>query len=230
MRAPKLRWILLGLAVVALIVGGRALLIEWFAAFGEWIASLGPAGLLLYAVAYVLATVLMLPVWFLTIGAGFLFGWIPAAALVFASATIGASVAFLLSRHVARERVARAAARDPRLSAIDRAIAERGWKIVFPLRMSAVVPFVLLNYVCGLSAIRFGQYVVSSAIGMVPLTLLYTGLGSAARRAGLSETQAEVVPDAVAIAILAAGFVITAAVTVYVARLTRGILRKVPSE
>ena len=230
MRAPKLRWILLGLALIALLVAGRALLFEWFAAFGAWIASLGPAGLVLYALAYVIGTVLLLPVWFLTIGAGFLFGWIPAALLVFTSATVGASLAFLISRHLARERVARSAARDPRFAAIDRAIAEKGWKIVFPLRMSAVVPFVLLNYVCGLTAIRFWQYAVASAIGMIPLILLYTGLGDAARRAGLSETQAEVVPDAVAIAILVAGFVITAGVTIYVARLTRGILRRRLSE
>ena len=228
--ASTLRWILLGVALAALLVAGRALIFEGFAAFRAWISSLGPVGLVLYAVAYVLGTVLMLPVWLMTIGAGFLFGWIPAALVVFTGATVGASLAFLIARHLARERVARAAARDPRFTALDHAIADKGWRIVFLLRMSAVVPFVVSNYVYGLTAIRFWQYAVASAIGMIPLILLYTGLGAAARRAGLSETQAEVVPDAVAIAILAAGLVITAGVTVYVARLTRGVLRKESSE
>jgi uncharacterized membrane protein YdjX (TVP38/TMEM64 family) len=229
-RAVQVRWILAGLALVALLVASRALVFEWFAAFGAWIESLGPAGIFLYGIAYVLVTVLLLPAWLMTIGAGFLFGLVPGAAVVLAGQVVGASIAFLIARHLARERVERAAARDPRFAALDRAVAEKGWKIVLLLRMSAVVPFVVSNYVYGLTAIRFWPYVAASAVGMVPLIVLYAGLGVAARRAGLSETQAEVIPDAVAAGILVAGLLITAGVTVYVARLTRGILRKGPTE
>jgi uncharacterized membrane protein YdjX (TVP38/TMEM64 family) len=225
-RAVTIRWILLAVAVAVLLVAGRAVLFEWFAAFGAWVAGLGPAGLVLYAVAYVLVTVLLLPAWLMTIGAGFLFGLVPGSVVVLVGQVVGASCAFLIARHLARDRVERAAARDPRFAALDKAIAEKGWRIVLLLRMSAVVPFVLSNYVYGLTAIRFWPYVGASAVGMVPLILLYVGLGVAARRAGLSETQAEVIPDSVAVAMLVAGLAITAGVTIYVARLTKGILRK----
>ena len=143
-------------------------------------------------------------------------------------ATLGASAAFLIARYLARDRVARAAARDPRFAALDRAIAEKGWRIVLLLRMSAVVPFVLSNYVYGLTAIRFWPYVGASAAGMLPLALLYAGLGAAARRAGHTAAQAETdaIPDALAFGVLAAGLLITIGVTIYVARLTRGILKK----
>ena len=86
-------------------------------------------------------------------------------------------------RYVARERVARAiASRSPRYAAIDRAIGEKGWRIVFLLRLSPLVPFVVSNYFYGLTAIPFGPYVLASAAGMAPLTFLYVSLGVAARQ------------------------------------------------
>jgi uncharacterized membrane protein YdjX (TVP38/TMEM64 family) len=231
--STKLRWALAGILIAALVVASRALPFgEWFAAFGAWIAGLGPAGHVLYAAVYVAVTVLCLPAWLMTIGAGFLFGLWPGSVVVWAGATAGATLSFLIARHLARERVARAAARDVRFTALDLAIAEKGWRIVLLLRMSAVVPFVLSNYVYGLTAIRFWPYVGASAAGMVPLIVLYVGLGAAARRAGASALAAESspLPDAWAIAVLIAGLLITAGVTVYVARLTRGILRGRPTK
>ena len=228
-RATKLRLILAGAVVVALVVAGRSFAFdEWFAAFGSWISGLGPAGYALYIAAYVVVSVLMMPAVLLTVGAGFLFGFVPGTAVALTGATLGASAAFLIARYLARDRVARAAARDPRFAALDRAIAEKGWRIVLLLRMSAVVPFVLSNYVYGLTAIRFWPYVGASAVGMLPLALLYAGLGAAARRAGHTAAQAETdaIPDALAFGVLAAGLLITTGVTIYVTRLTRGILKR----
>ncbi len=232
-RSTTLRWLLAGGAVVALLALGRLLpLAEWLADFGAWIAGLGGLGLVLYAAAHAGVTLLMLPAVLMTIGAGFLFGPYVGSLVALAGATVGATAAFLIARYVARDRVAASAARDPRFAALDRAIGEKGWRIVFLLRMSAVVPFVLSNYVYGLTAIRFGSYVLATALGMIPLTVLWVALGVAARRAGQSELAAETspLPDAWAIAVLAAGILITAGVTVYVAKLTRGILRKEPIE
>ncbi len=232
-RSTTLRWILALAAVVAILAGGRLLpLGDWLADFGAWIAGLGGIGLVLYAAAHAGVTVLMLPAVLMAVGAGFLFGPYVGFLVALAGATVGATAAFLIARYVARDRVATSAARDPRFAALDRAIAEKGWRIVFLLRMSAVVPFVLSNYVYGLTAIRFGSYLLASALGMIPLTVLWVALGAAARRAGQSELAAEAapLPEAWAIAVLAAGLLITAGVTIYVAKLTRGILRTEASE
>ncbi len=221
----KLRIAGAALGALALVVASRSLPFgDWLADFGGWIAGLGALGVLLYAAAHAGVTVLMLPAVLMTIGAGFLFGLLPGAAVALAGATAGCAASFLIARHLARERVARAAARDPRFAALDAAIGERGWRIVFLLRMSAVVPFVLSNYVYGLTAIRFWPYVAASATGMIPLTFLYVALGAAARAAGQSETSASPPPGAWAAAVFATGVLITAAVTVYVARLTRKAL------
>jgi uncharacterized membrane protein YdjX (TVP38/TMEM64 family) len=221
MAAPRaLRWIAPLLVLAALVVVGRVLPFkEWLGAFIGWIDGLGPAGMALYAAVYVLVTVLMLPAWLMTIGAGLLFGFLPGVAVVWAGATAGAAASFLIARYFARDRVARAAERNPKFRALDCAIGEKGWKIVLLLRMSVVVPYVFSNYVYGLTAIRFWPYLAASAVGMVPVIALYVALGAAAARVeGVAEAPP---PGPWTIAALAVGVLITAGVTYYVARLTR---------
>jgi len=214
-------WIVAALIAAALIAFGRVVPFrEWLDAFGRWITSLGPIGLVLWAAAHALVSVLMLPAVLMTIGAGFFFGPVVGTLTALTGATAGAAAAFLIARSVGRGRVARAAERDARFAALDRAIGEKGWRIVFLLRLSALVPFVLSNYAYGLTAIRFWPYVAASAAGMVPLTFLYASLGVAARRLGLS-AEADPPGGAWMAWVLAAGLVITVGVTVYVARLTK---------
>jgi uncharacterized membrane protein YdjX (TVP38/TMEM64 family) len=221
--AKAFRWIAPLLLLAALVVLGRVLpFTRWLAAFTDWIDGLGPAGMALYAAVYALVAVLLLPAWLMTIGAGLIFGFLPGVAVVWTGATAGAAASFLIARYLARARVARAAARNPKFQALDRAIGEKGWKIVLLLRMSVVVPYVFSNYVYGLTAIRFWPYLAASAVGMIPVIALYVALGVAAGRIEGVETAAS--PGPWGAAVLAVGVLITAGVTVYVARLTRRAL------
>ena len=176
-------YIAIVLVVAALVVAGRFLpLREWLREFELWTQSFGLLGDVLYAAAYVPVTILMMPAFLLTLGAGFAFGLSEGFFVAWIGLTAGASVAFLIGRYVARERIARAiASRGPRYAAIDRAIGRKGARIVFLLRLSPLVPFVVSNYFYGLTGIPFGGYVLASAAGMAPLTLLYVSLGAAAR-------------------------------------------------
>ena len=149
--------------------------------FNAWIEGLGTTGIFLYIAVYALVAVLLGPSWLMTIGSGFIFGLLRGAAIVWAGAVIGAALAFLIARHVARERVAKWARKNARFSAIDRAIARKGWKIVLLLRLSPLVPYTISNYLYGLTAIRFLPYVLASAVGMIPLIFLYTYVGVAGR-------------------------------------------------
>ena len=74
---------------------------------------------------------------------------------------------------------------NPRFSAIDRAIARDGRRIVFLLRLSPVFPFNLLNYALGLTRIGFGDFVVAS-LGMIPGTILYVYLGALGGQAAVA--------------------------------------------
>ena len=68
--------------------------------------------------------------------------------------------------------------KHPRFAAIDEAIGESGFKIVFLLRLSPIFPFNLLNYALGVTRVRFRDYVIASLLGMLPGTFLYVYLGS----------------------------------------------------
>ena len=58
--------------------------------------------------------------------------------------------------------------RNEKFAAIDRAVADEGWKIVLLTRLSPVFPFTLLNYAFGLTRVRLSHYVLASWIGMIP--------------------------------------------------------------
>ena len=63
---------------------------------------------------------------------------------------------------------------------IEIAIEEEGWKIVGLLRLAPLIPYNILNYALGLTAVKFWAYFFASAVGILPGTLLYVSLGSVA--------------------------------------------------
>jgi uncharacterized membrane protein YdjX (TVP38/TMEM64 family) len=110
------------------------------------------------------------------------------------------------------------------LSAIDKAAAERGLVVVLLLRLSPIVPFSVLNYLLGLSRVRFSDFALGS-IGMLPGTLLYVYYGRVA--GDLAAVAAGVAPTRgpAAWALLGVGLIATLAVSVLLARLAREQLR-----
>lgn len=144
----------------------------------EWSRGAGFGGVLLYGAGYVLSTVLLLPGSALTLGAGFAWGPVWGVAVVSPVSVVAATAAFVLGRTLLRTRVERRLGSDPRVLAIDRAIGENGLKLVVLLRLSPVLPFNLLNYALALTSVRLRDYLLGSAIGMFPATVLYVYLGS----------------------------------------------------
>lgn len=218
------RLLVAALVVAALLLAGRMLPFrEGLDSFGRWIEGLGPAGYALFIAAYAVVTVLMMPAVLMMIAAGYFFGLVTGVLVVSAGATLGASLAFLIARHLARERVERYAAASPRYAAIDAAVGRKGWPIVFLLRLSPLVPFVVSNYFYGLTAIRFWPYVLASWIGMIPLQFLYVSFGVAGREATVpSEGPAA----AWKWTLLAVGALVTLAATVYAAKIVREALEE----
>ncbi|MGH8982449.1 MAG: TVP38/TMEM64 family protein [Acidimicrobiia bacterium] len=133
-----------------------------------------------FFVAYVVSTVALLPGSILTLAAGFAYGPVWGLALASPASVTGATCAFLLGRTVLRGWAQRQVERSPRVRAIDAAVEREGFKLVLLLRLSPVFPFNLLNYALSLTRLTLGQYVLASAIGMLPGTALYVYLGSLA--------------------------------------------------
>lgn len=195
----------------------------------QWISGLGATGMLVFVLLYIVATVLLLPGSILTIGAGAVFGLVKGFMLVSLGANLGAVAAFLVGRHWARSRVVARLADNPRFTAIDQAVAREGWKIVALIRLSPLIPFVLLNYALGITGVKLRDYVTATLLGMLPGTLLYVYLGAAAGDvAGLGRGEQTRTP--LEWTWYAVGLLVTIGVTVYVTRLaSRSLNQRLPT-
>ncbi|MEK7677129.1 MAG: TVP38/TMEM64 family protein [Verrucomicrobiota bacterium] len=187
----------------------------------DWIARLGPWAPILFIFIYVLSCVLLVPGSILTLGAGAVFGVVQAFVYVSVGSTLGATCAFLAGRYLARDRIFRKMTGNAKFAAIDKAVADDGWKIVGLTRLSPIFPFVILNYAFGLTRVSLRDYVLASWIGMMPGTLMYAYLGSLAKEGASAE--ARTLADWLRYGV---GLLATIAVTVYAARIAKRALAK----
>lgn len=220
------KWLLIAVILIVIGIAWRMLPLEtWLQDFNTWVAQLGPLGLVVYGIFYIVATVLFVPGSLTTIGSGFLFGLGWGTLVVSISATIGASLAFLIARYLARDWVISKAEQNAKFNAIDQAIGEQGWKIVGLLRLSPALPFSLSNYLYGLTAVRFVPYVLATWIGTFPGTLMYVYLG-AIGKAGLETASSSGGSSPAQQALLVVGLIATIAVTIFVARIAQKALKE----
>ena len=149
---------------------------SWFAALLLRVGELGPWGPVLFALLYILFAVTMAPAFLLTVGAGALFGVWRGSVLVFVSATLGAIVVYVVSQRLVGTRLVDRIIRDRRVAAVRIAVAGEGAWVQFLLRLSPIVPYVLVNYAFGLSRVRFRDFLVA-CLGMIPAIVMYTYYG-----------------------------------------------------
>lgn len=169
---------LAGLALAAVVLAEPAR--DGLAALVPWARGAGALGVLAFAAAYVVAALLLLPAWPLTLGAGFAWGFGPGVLLVSPVSVGAACAAFGLGRTLGRARVARWLAGGRRLAALDAALESGGFRLVFLLRLSPLLPFNLLNYALALTRVRWRDYLLATWLGMLPATVVYVNAGAAA--------------------------------------------------
>jgi uncharacterized membrane protein YdjX (TVP38/TMEM64 family) len=225
LRAATVALLVLG-SVAALVLLARS---DAASSFLEWIPTLGAWGPVIVAAAYVPATILFLPGSVLTLGAGFLFGVVHGTVAVSIGSTLGSAASFLLGRTLLRSWVEAKVERNPKFRAIDRAVAENGFKVVLLTRLSPVFPYNLLGYAFGVTRVGFRDYVIASWLGMLPGTVTYVYLGSALR--SVSEVLSGKVEGGPAReALFALGLIATIAVTAVVTRAARRAIREAAPE
>ena len=195
---------------------------EWLVQLTDWAQAHPRIAWAGFILAYVLAAVLMVPGSILTLAAGVLFGVALGVALVSLASTLGACCAFLVGRFLARDWVESRLEAMPRFSALDRAVARKGWQIVLLARLSVLIPYNLLNYALGLTNVRFGAYLFSTVVGMLPAIFLYVYLGSVA---GSLASPDQAGTPAIPQSIFVTGLIVTAVLIVVIARLTAKALR-----
>jgi uncharacterized membrane protein YdjX (TVP38/TMEM64 family) len=212
------------LIIAALIILAKTLNVQQhLVTFLDNIQQLGALAPVAFIAIYIIATVFFLPGSILTLGAGVVFGVIQGSIYVSIAATLGATAAFLVGRYGARQWVAQQIDTKPKFQAIDRAVAQEGWKIVGLLRLSPIFPFNLLNYGLGVTQVTLRDYFLASWIGMMPGTVMYVYIGYLAGNLatlGSGSEEASTVQWIIRIV----GFIATVAVTLYVTKIARHAL------
>ncbi|OKH14780.1 TVP38/TMEM64 family protein [Fischerella major NIES-592] len=191
-----------------------------------WVESLGSCGVAAFIVIYNVATILFIPGTLLTMSGGVLFGVVWGSVYVAIAATLGATWAFLIGRYLCRDVVCRMIQGNAKFKAIDKAVAQEGFKIVLLTRLSPVLPFNLLNYAFGVTQVSLRDYILGS-LGMIPGTVMYVYLGSlVGDLAMLGKPDQSSSPETQIIqwVIRGVGLMATVAVTIYLARLAKKAL------
>lgn len=220
--SSRWKWIAAGAVVLALAAAWHFLPIkEWLEALQLRIDGMGFLGPAFYAAVYAVGSLLFVPGSVLGLVAGYLFGIAGGLAVSWIGGTAAAAAAFLIARYLARRSVERLARRNKKFGALDKAIGKKGWKVVGLLRLSAIVPFSLSNYLFGLTSIDFVPYVAASTVGLVPGALFYVYFGALGK--SLWENHARSPWEW---AILAAGLLASAVTAVFLARLANKHLKR----
>jgi pyruvate/2-oxoglutarate dehydrogenase complex dihydrolipoamide dehydrogenase (E3) component/uncharacterized membrane protein YdjX (TVP38/TMEM64 family) len=147
------------------------------AAFAEVHARSPLQVALAYFAIYVAATALSLPgATIITLAGGAIFGLLWGTVLVSFASSLGATLAFLVSRFVLRGGIE--ARFGQRLAEVNRGIEKDGAFYLFTLRLIPVVPFFVINLVMGLTTMKVRTFYWVSQLGMFAGTVVYVNAGT----------------------------------------------------
>ncbi len=172
-------WLRLALLLVLLVAAAAIALLVDLPSAAEVRALVDRSGAVapvVFVVIYALVTLAPLPKNVLSALAGAVFGFAYGSLLVYLAALVGAGIAFSLGRTLGRESVE--GLTGGKVARVDALLARRGLVAVIGARLIPVLPFTAINYSAGLTAIRFRDFALGTAIGIIPGTLAYVALGS----------------------------------------------------
>jgi uncharacterized membrane protein YdjX (TVP38/TMEM64 family) len=176
-QVPRRR--IIATAVAAVILVAIALLVPLPNAvqLRDWATSLGVWFPLAFLGAHIVVTVFPFPRTAFTLAAGLLFGPLVGITIAVIASTVSALLAVLLVRAVGWQW--NRLVSHPTIDSLDARLRRRGWPAILSLRMIPAVPFSVLNYAAGASAVRLLPYTLATLIGLLPGTVAVVVLGDA---------------------------------------------------
>lgn len=202
-RAPRLRLLALGAllatgAGLAALAGGPSR-----RALEDAFVGSGILGAVAFALLYAVLALALVPGSVLTIAAGAIYGPVVGTLVAITGALAGATAAFALARRTAAESVQQI--QSDRVGRVQRRLRDHGLPAIIALRLIPLVPFNVLNYMAGASAVSARDYVVGTAIGIVPGAIAFATLGATAHD---PRSPAFIAAAALAVALIVAGTLI----------------------
>ena len=141
----------------------------------EALDDLGWYGPLVFVLVSSALTVACVPGPLLAGASGLLFGTALGTPTAIVAATVGASLAFSISRRVGARAVDDLSGR--RLTVLQDWIAQRGFLAVLYARILPAMPYSLVNYAAGLTRVPLAVFAAATAIGCAPRAFAYAALG-----------------------------------------------------
>lgn len=148
--------------------------------FGSW-AAVG------YIALFALLPAFFFPVAVLALAGGLLFGLFLGSVYTFIGAVLNCTLMFFLARYAGRKQVEALIQKklsplwQSRLQGLE---GRTGFLLLIILRLIPAVPYNLINYAFGLTAMPFRTYLLASAIGIIPGTLAFINIGDKALEPG----------------------------------------------
>jgi uncharacterized membrane protein YdjX (TVP38/TMEM64 family) len=191
--------------------------LDALSALSGMVASAGLGGAVALALSFAFGSLVLAPRPVLSFVAGLSYGFagLPLALL---SATLGAALAFWISRRFARPLVARFVATRPKMLAVTRAVDQEGWRAVLLMRLGPVVPSSLQSYLFGATRVALWPYLAATLIGISPGVVVHVSAGA------LSRTALETAFQPAHAWLLATGLVASALAVVMIGRRARRLL------
>jgi uncharacterized membrane protein YdjX (TVP38/TMEM64 family) len=174
---PRRRVVMLTTAIVILVAVAVWVPLPTAVQLRDWATSVGPWFPLAFLAAHIVVTVLPFPRTAFTLAAGLLFGPLLGVAIGVVASTASAVIALLLVR-AAGWQLTRLV-KHSQIDVFDARLRARGWPVILSMRMIPVVPFSVMNYAAGASAVRVVPYTLASAFGLLPGTAAVVILGDA---------------------------------------------------
>ncbi|MBE0427025.1 MAG: TVP38/TMEM64 family protein [Nitrospirae bacterium] len=110
-----------------------------------------------------------------TVAGGFLFGVVMGTIYVNIGSVSGATFSFLLSRYLIGNQIQHKYSEQ--LKKFNKEIERHGHNYLFVIRITPIVPFFLTNYLAGLTKISLKKFIMTTSLGMLPGSIVYTFAG-----------------------------------------------------
>jgi uncharacterized membrane protein YdjX (TVP38/TMEM64 family) len=153
-------------------------IVDFVEALQVRVMSWGSWAAICYPLLFAGCNILLLPGGILAVGGGFFFGLWWGFLIVFVGNFIATAISFASSRWLARQWFRRKLSQNSTLRALEPAVERESWKIILLSQLHPLFPTSLLNYLYGLTRIRFGTYILWASIGRAPGLFLYIYLGT----------------------------------------------------
>lgn len=193
------------------------------------VMHLGAWSAIVYPLLYACCNVLLLPGGVLSIGGGFFFGLWWGFLIVLLGNVIGAAISFYISRWLGRRGFLRRILRNRTINALEPAVEREGWKIILLSQLHPLFPTSLLNYLYGLTRIRFRTCILWVAIGQAPGLFLYAYIGTLGQL-GLNLVRGKTHPVFIEYVIWITGLATAALVLVMLGRVATRLLESSQAE